>query len=293
MSSSDLGVRYCHIHPKRETMRSCSRCDRPTCNDCLRDAPVGQHCIACLKEAQPSTKTQAIRTAKVTKARATSMSAPITRVIVAINAIVFVYTELMQKVNTNDLAVFASNGGQGGVAGGEWWRLVTSGFIHFGIVHIGFNMYALWNLGHSLEPALGRWRYVGLYFVSLLGGSFGALLFKPFGYTGGASGAVFGLIAAATLAARQRGIPFNNTWGPMLVINLIISYTIPGISMGGHLGGMVFGGVAGAIMMHPKLRGKDARRDLAMIVGLGLLAVVLAIVVSKTPINGTGLWPRN
>jgi membrane associated rhomboid family serine protease len=293
MSSSDLSVQYCHLHPGRETLRSCSRCDRPTCGSCLRDAPVGSHCIACLKEAQPSTKTQAIRTAKVTKARATTMSAPVTRVLIAINLAIFVLTELTQSVPTLDLAVFASNGPDMGVANGEWWRLITSGFLHFTILHIGFNMYILWQLGHSLEPALGTWKFIGLYVVSLLGGSFGALLLTPFGLTGGASGAVFGLATAATIASRQRGIPFNASWGPTLLINLVITFAIPRISIGGHIGGMIFGGIAGALLMHPRLRDKDARRDLAMLIGLSAVAVVLAIVVSKSPVNGEGLWPRN
>jgi membrane associated rhomboid family serine protease len=290
--SDNLTVQYCHIHPDRETLRSCSRCDRPTCGACLRDAPVGQHCIVCLKQAQPSTKTQVVRNAKVTKARATNMSAPITRVLIAINAIVFVYTEFLQQINSSDLAVFATAGTDFGVGNGEWWRLITSGFLHFSIIHIGFNMFILWQLGHSLEPALGPWRYIGLYLVSLLGGSFGALLLTPFGFTGGASGAVFGLAAAATVASRQRGVPFNASWGPTLLINLVITFTIPGISIGGHVGGLIFGGVAGGVLMHPRLRGRDARRDLAMLIGLAVVAVAFSILVSKSPINGTGLWPR-
>lgn len=293
-------VKYCHIHPTRETLRSCSRCDRPACASCLRDAPVGQHCTVCFKEGTPSTKTQAVRTAKITKARMTSMDTPITQGIIALNAAIFVMTELLQRWSTRDLAVIASipkAGGTavvaGGVANGEVWRLVTSGFLHFGILHIAFNMFALLQLGRFLEPALGRWRFIGLYFVSLLGGSFGALLFEPYGLTGGASGAVFGLAGAATVALRQRGVPFNNTWGPMLLINLVITFSIPGISIGGHLGGMVFGAIAGGLLMSPKFRGRDARRDLALLVGMGVVAIVLAIVVSKSPINGTGLWSQN
>jgi membrane associated rhomboid family serine protease len=231
------------------------------------------------------------------------MSAPITRVLIAINAVMFVYTELLQRISTSDLAVIASfrlrggsfddvTSGVGGVANGEWWRLVTSGFIHYGLLHLGFNMYTLWQLGHSLEPALGRWRFIGLYVVGLLGGSLGALVFQPFGAHGGASGAVFGLIAAGTLAMRQRGVPFNSTWGPMLLINLVITFTIPGISVGGHIGGMLFGGAAGAIMMHPRNRDRHPQRDLALLIGLSVVGVVLSILVAKSPINGTGLWPR-
>ncbi len=290
-------VKYCHIHPTRETLRSCSRCDRPACASCLRDAPVGQHCTVCLKEAAPSTKTQVIRNAKVSKARMTNMDTPITQGIIALNAAVFVMTELLQRWKTLDFGVIASipsaRGGAGGVANGEVWRLVSSGFLHFSILHIAFNMFALLQLGRFLEPALGRWRFIGLYFVALLGGSLGALLFEPYGLTGGASGAVFGLAGAATIAMRQRGVPFNSTWGPMLLINLVITFSIPGISIGGHLGGLVFGVIAGGVLMHPRYRGRDARRDFAVLVAMGVVAIVLAIVVSKSPINGTGLWPQD
>lgn len=289
-------VKYCHIHPTRETLRSCSRCDRPACASCLRDAPVGQHCTACLKEAAPSAKTQAIRNAKITKARMTNMDTPITQGLIALNAAVFVMTELLQRWSSRDLAVIASiptERGSGGVANGEVWRLVTSGFLHYGFIHIAFNMFALLQLGRFLEPALGRWRFIGLYLVSLLGGSFGALLFEPYGLTGGASGAVFGLAGAATIAMRQRGVPFNNTWGPMLLINLLLTFSLPGVSIGGHLGGLVLGVIAGGLLMNPKYRGRQAARDVTVLVVLAVLAVVLAIVVAKSPVNGTGLWSPN
>ncbi len=290
---SGMSVKYCHLHPKRETLRSCNRCGRPTCPECLRDAPVGQHCLSCIKEAQGPATARVKRSGTVTARQIKGMDLPVTRALIALNAAVFVLTNLVNRYSNADLAIFATGpDGRGGVANGEWWRLVTSGFIHFGIIHIGFNMFALWQLGRVLEPALGRWRYIGLYGVSLLGGGFGALLFQPFGYTGGASGAVFGLAGAATVALRQRGVPFNNTWGPMLLINLVISFSIPGISIGGHLGGLVFGGVAGAVLMHPKRRGKDSRQDIVLLLAMGALAVVLAILVAKSPVNGDGLWHR-
>jgi membrane associated rhomboid family serine protease len=294
MNDSGLPLQHCHLHPKRETLRSCNRCGRPTCPECLRDAPVGQHCLACIKEAQGPAAARVKRTGKVTARQFKAMDLPVTRSLIALNAAVFVLTNLMQRYDNYDLAVFAAGAdGRGGVANGEWWRLITSGFIHFGIVHIGFNMFALWQLGRVLEPALGRWRYIGLYVVSLLGGAFGALLFQPFGYTGGASGAVFGLAGAATVALRQRGVPFNNTWGPMLLINMVLSLSIRGISLGGHLGGLVFGVIIGAVLMNPKRRGKAANQDLALLLFLGALAVGLAVLVAKSPINGDGLWPRN
>ena len=122
----------------------------------------------------------------------------------------------------------------------EYYRLVSSGFLHYGIFHIGMNMLLLFQLGQLLEPAIGRVRFGLLYFSSLLAGSFGALLLQPNGLTGGASGAVFGLMAAAAIGLHRRGVNvFKTGIGTTLVLNLVITFTIPGISVGGHLGGAI------------------------------------------------------
>jgi membrane associated rhomboid family serine protease len=135
------------------------------------------------------------------------------------------------------------------VADGEWWRIVTSGFLHFGILHLAFNMLLLWWLGQMLEPSLGRVRYVLAYAVSLLAGSLGALLLDPDALTGGASGAVFGLMAAAVLLLRRRGVdPMQSGLGGLLVINLLLTFLRPGISIGGHLGGLVGGALAALLL---------------------------------------------
>ena len=138
------------------------------------------------------------------------------------------------------------------VKDGEWWRLVTAGFLHFGILHIAMNMLLLWQLGNLLESAIGRGRFVLLYLAALVGGSFGALLLSPDALTGGASGAVFGLMGAAAVALWHRGInPMRTGIGTTLVINLLITFTIPGISIGGHLGGVVVGAAVGYVMFDP------------------------------------------
>jgi membrane associated rhomboid family serine protease len=137
---------------------------------------------------------------------------------------------------------------------GEWYRLVTSGFLHFGILHIAMNMLLLYQLGQMLEPALGRIRFGLLYTASLLGGSLGALVIQgdQGGLHGGASGAVFGLMAAAAIGMQRRGVNvFQTGIGAVLVINLVLTFTIPGISIGGHLGGAVAGAVCGAVMLAP------------------------------------------
>src|SRR5688572_28898973 len=128
------------------------------------------------------------------------------------------------------------------VADGEVWRLVTSGFLHSGLLHLGFNMLILWQLGTMIEPAIGRLKFAIIYFVSMLCGSFGALLLSPNAFTVGASGAVFGLMAAAVVVMRSRGIDPMASGLPMWIgLNLAITFVIPGISIGGHLGGLIGG----------------------------------------------------
>lgn len=139
------------------------------------------------------------------------------------------------------------------VQNGEWYRLVSSGFLHFGLLHIGMNMLLLWQLGQLLEPALGEWKFSLLYFASMFGGAAGALLLTPNGLTGGASGAVFGLMAAAAVGLQQRGInPMRTGIGTTLILNLLITFMIPGISIGGHVGGALAGAVVGYAMLEPR-----------------------------------------
>ena len=136
-----------------------------------------------------------------------------------------------------------------GVADGEVWRVVTGGFLHAGFAHLLFNMFALYILGGLLEPAIGRWRFGLIYFVSLLSGSFGALLLAPDGRTVGASGAVFGLMGAAFVVMRHRGInPMESGLGLFIGLNLLITFLIPGISIGGHIGGLVGGALAAFLL---------------------------------------------
>ena len=129
------------------------------------------------------------------------------------------------------------------VAEGEWYRLVTGGFLHASLTHIGFNMFALFFLGRMLEPSIGTLRFVFLYAAALFGGAFGALLLSgPDTFTIGASGGIFGLFGAAFVIARGRGVDaVAGTIGVILLINLALSFSTPRISLGGHLGGLVAG----------------------------------------------------
>ena len=143
--------------------------------------------------------------------------------------------------------------------GHDYYRLVTAGFLHSGLLHIGFNMYILYWLGTMLEPALGHPRFVALYFASLLAGSAGALVFSPNAVTVGASGAVFGLMGAAFVMQRARGIdPMQSGIGPVILFNLVLSFVIPNISIGGHIGGLVGGAAAGADPLDRQRRDRPA-----------------------------------
>jgi membrane associated rhomboid family serine protease len=159
-----------------------------------------------------------------------------------------------------------------GVADGEWWRLVTGGFLHGGLLHLGFNMVMLWLLGTQIERALGWQRYVVLYVASLLAGAFGVMLLSPVGMTVGASGAIFGLMGAAIVLQRAAGVSLRSSGLiTLVVVNLLITFTVPGISIGGHIGGLVGGLATGAAMVAVDRRVPTV--SAAVGIGIGLSAV--------------------
>jgi membrane associated rhomboid family serine protease len=134
--------------------------------------------------------------------------------------------------------------------GHDYWRLVSSGFLHSGPLHILFNMYLLWLLGNLLEPTLGSGRFAALYMTALLWGAFGALVVQPNVATVGASGAVFGLMGAAAVEQRARGInPFKTDIGFLILANLVLSFALSNISVGGHIGGLLGGILVGAAFL--------------------------------------------
>jgi membrane associated rhomboid family serine protease len=158
-----------------------------------------------------------------------------------------------------------------GVAEGQAYRIVTSAFLHSGLLHLGLNMFALYILGTLLEPAIGTARFVGIYAAAVLAGSCGALLLDPDQLTVGASGGVFGLMAAAFLIARHRGLDeLASQVGFFVIINLVFTFSIPGISIGGHLGGLVGGGLAALLVtMLERRRVANAK----LVEGVGLIAL--------------------
>jgi len=161
---------------------------------------------------------------------------------------------------------------------GEWYRLVSAGFVHFGIFHIAMNMLLLYQLGRLLEPSLGTLRFGLVYFASLLAGSAGALLLSPNAFTGGASGAVFGLMAAGVVGLRQRGVnPMRTGLGLTFVINLLITITIPGVSIGGHFGGAIAGALCGAAMIPPPRTRQPGWWQVAVPIAIAIASVAIAV----------------
>jgi membrane associated rhomboid family serine protease len=166
-----------------------------------------------------------------------------------------------------------------GVSGGEYYRLVTSMFLHYGILHLALNMWALWILGRNLESALGPLRFGVLYLLSGLGGGVAVYyLSTQHGETAGASGAIFGLFAALFVVLRRLGRDASSII-PILVINLVFTFTVPGISWQGHIGGMITGGIVAAILAYAP----RANRNVVQAVGCAVVLVALVgLVLART-----------
>jgi membrane associated rhomboid family serine protease len=265
----------CYRHPSRETGVACSNCGNPICPDCMTTTAVGMRCPDCAGQ-----KTQ-VRTL-----RSLHVDPTVTYVLIAVNVLMFLGSGAGGSFLTGsggssrvfqDLALW----GPAIAIGHDYWRLISAGFLHSGLLHIGFNMYILYWLGTMLEPALGHARFGALYLASLLAGSFGALLLSPNAVTVGASGAVFGLMGAAFVMQRARGIdPMQSGIGPVILFNLLISFVIPNISIGGHLGGLVGGAAAALAMERLGARRPGLALPIAACLRVGAIAAVAAVAVS-------------
>lgn len=268
----------CYRHPNRETAVSCSSCGRPICPDCMTPTPVGMRCPECASQ-----RTKVVR--GVGEA-SLSTAAPATFILIALNVAVYL-AEIASghgglEPATSLIPEFGLFGPS--VAEGEWYRLITCGFLHAGLWHIAGNMILLFFLGRILEPGIGTPRFVGVYFVSLLAGSFGALLLTPYGLTFGASGAVFGVLAATFVIARGRGVDaLASSVGVLILLNLAFSFGVRGISLGAHLGGLA-GGLLCALLVIAGERGLLGRRhfpaEMAAMSALGILAAVATIAIA-------------
>ncbi len=249
----------------------------------MTTAAVGFQCPECVAEGR-----------KQTRQWSTASPYRVTQALAGLNALIW----LVVVFSTGSLSLwgggvtevhvdFALHGGFVHVEG-EWWRLFTSAFLHYGLLHMGFNVFILVLLGRMLEPAMGWWRMLLLYGVSLTGGALGALVVEPGAFTAGASGAVFGLAGAVVIAERSSGVRWQESGILMfLVINIVFSLLVPRVSIGGHLGGMIVGAAAAGILWSfPKwtgfIRASTSFKPLRplpelLVFGLGVACVVLAL----------------
>ncbi|MEU5881063.1 rhomboid family intramembrane serine protease [Spirillospora sp. NPDC047279] len=288
-SGSDTPVPTCYRHPGRETYVRCTRCDRYICPECMRDAAVGHQCVECVAEGNKSVRQTRTRLGARDRRDATPV---VTYSLVGLCVLVYL-AEIVWPARM--ISEFAMWGGVGrfdvlvpdaGVAGGEWYRLVTGTFLHeplsaggFALTHILFNMWALWLLGPPLERELGRVRFLALYMAGGLGGSVLTYLVAPDQVGVGASGAIFGLFAAFFVIGRKLG----GEVGPILfilVLNLVITFSWTSkISWQAHIGGLV----AGALLAVAYAYAPEARRKIVNVAAPVIILVVFAaLVVVKT-----------
>ena len=268
---------YCYRHPDRETLLSCSQCERPICTSCMSPAPVGIRCPECAGKTSTTATMHRARGRAVRNVARPGRHNTVTLVLVFLNILVFV-AELAQGVGIQGggPSSIITQGGLYGpsIANGQIWRILTSGFIHESLIHVGFNMWALWILGTAFESYVGSRRMILVYAVSLLWGSAGALLLSPGALTIGASGAIFGIMGALVVMSRQRGIAIMQSGlGVLILLNLVITLTIPDVSIGGHLGGLIGGGLTGFVLSGYG-RGHIAYSKLSTPVAGGIICLV-------------------
>jgi membrane associated rhomboid family serine protease len=225
---------------------SCTECGRPICTECMTPAPVGIRCP------EHSGRAQGIGRFTQAAGRAADRVdrggiGIVTKALIGINVGVYVL-ELAAGGSINgtgnrlfaDGALFAPS-----VAAGDWWRLVTAAFLHYGPLHLLLNMYSLYFAGTILEHVIGRWRFLLLYLVSGVAGSAGALVWSPNAITVGASGAIFGVFGALFVLERRGRIHSGGQIGALIVVNLLFTFALSSfISVGGHVGGLIGGFVA-------------------------------------------------
>ncbi|GGM10794.1 rhomboid family intramembrane serine protease [Dactylosporangium sucinum] len=298
-------VPVCYRHPNRETYVRCTRCDRPICPDCMNEASVGFQCPECVRQ---GARTQ--RPVRTTFGGGQSgAQGTVTIALIVLNVLVFV-AAFISSGKSNAIA----GGGLGGLLGGstplhewgalvtyplgtytdgplegtrvllpggmhdgEYYRIFTSMFLHYGLLHLAMNMWALWVLGRPLEAMLGRARFFALYLVSGLGGSIGVYLFAaPTTQTAGASGAIFGLFAALIVVLRRMRRSVAGIV-PILILNLVITFSVPGISIAGHLGGMVTGALIAAGLAYAPQRRRALIQTTTVLGVLVVLAVLFAV----------------
>lgn len=271
----------CYRHPEREAHIRCTRCNRRICPDCMVAASVGFQCPECVRQGNKGVR----RGRTVFGGAVTGDPGYVTKVLIAVNALVWLVQIGAGSSFEHRLWLI---GGPAfdpvlmervGVADGESYRLLTAAFLHGGLVHLALNMYALYLFGPPLEGALGRVRFITLYFVSALGGSAVSYAFSnPAQPSLGASGAIFGLLGAFLVVSRRMG---RDTTGVLilLAINFVYGLIVPRIDWHAHLGGLITGVLTAVAFAYAPKVGRTAVQTGGV---LGVLAAVVVVVVWRT-----------
>ena len=235
--------RYCYRHPDRETGLSCSECGRPICYECMTPAPVGIRCPEHSGKPQGVQRVTSAATRAATGLGSRRVNA-VTMALIGLNVLVYA-AELAAggDISGRNNTIYEHGALYGPlVAAGDWWRLITSAFLHYGPFHLAINMYSLYFAGSILEQVIGRWRFALLYLVSGFAGAAGALFWSPNIPTVGASGAIFGVLGALFVLERRGHIATGGQVAGLIVLNLIFTFALSSvISVGGHVGGLIGG----------------------------------------------------
>jgi membrane associated rhomboid family serine protease len=281
MTTVGTGLPTCYRHPDRETGLSCSECGRPICTECMTPAPVG---LRCPDHAGNRRLARTVQRRGIQRApqRLRGTEALVTKSLIAINVAIYLVTAVQGNgINAPGGTLFDRMLLFGpAVDHGDWWRLITAAFLHASLLHIGFNMLALWWIGAPVEQYLGPVRYLGLYIVAGLAGSAGALVLTPTAVTVGASGAIFGILGAMLILEWQATGRLGGNAMTLIVINLALSFTLANISIGGHVGGLI-GGILATLAFARWGRGNAAYGRLGVsgiagLVGVAVLSVAIA-----------------
>lgn len=270
----------CYRHPDRATGVACQRCGKAICPSCMHQASVGFHCPDCVKAGGQ----------RVHTARSLSATRPaLTFGLIAVNILAWLANigsgATAGDPRGGDLFIDWALFGPSIKINDEWYRLLSSGFMHASLFHIAFNMYLLYMLGQQLEKVLGTYDFAMVYFAGLAGGSALAVLLDGTTPAVGASGAVFGLMGGWIMFARSRGVDFMNSGiAGLVIINLLLTFSIRSISIGGHVGGLAAGLVAGWIvtMGHQAIPDRRARMGLSAALVLGLFVAGVMIANAQT-----------
>jgi membrane associated rhomboid family serine protease len=275
----------CYRHPDRETGIRCTRCDRPICTNCMISAAVGFQCPDCVRSTGSGHSPRAAQARTVTGSRI-GRGDPflVTKLLIGINVAVWLVELAAGNSFVDRYGLFAAclpqpnHGICGGVAHGEWYRVITSAFLHerTNPAHLGLNMLSLWWIGAPLEQRIGRGHYLALYLVAALGGSAAVLLLAPGSLTIGASGAIFGLFGATAVYLRRLRYDMRPVL-VLLAVNIVFSFSFSGVSWQAHAGGLVAGTLVAIGMLY-------APRQRRALVQWGTTAAVLAVTLALTGI---------